>query len=141
MNEENYSKREVDTFQREIFGRFDGQDKMFAVQNKTLERIETQVIKTNGRATALESWSNETKAIIEKLLLDNAKLKTDRTRIYTIISVLVVVGASIGFLFYNLIDLKIQTDANSKIPLAVSAGIDDYFSSHFTKTQIINNNN
>lgn len=141
MEEVPYTKREQDVFQREIFGRFDAQDKMFAVQNKTLERIEIQALKTNGRATALEAWSNETKAVIEKLLADNTKLKTDRTRIYTIISVLVVVCATIGFLFYNLIDLKIQTDENTRIPIAVSSGIDDYFSAHFSKTQIINNNN
>jgi len=141
MEEPNYTKREQDVFQREIFGRFDGQDKMFAVQNKTLERIEAQVLKTNGRATALEAWSNEAKAIIEKLMADNNKLKTDRTRIYTVISVLIVVAASVSFLFYNLIDLKIQSSENIQIPIAVSNGIDNYFSSHFSKTQIINNNN
>lgn len=141
MEEPSYSKREQDTFQREIFGRFDGQDKQFATQNKTLERIETQVLKTNGRATALEVRSNEDKVIIEKLLADNGKLKNDRTRIYTIISVLVVVMGAIGFLFYNLIDLKIQSANSTLIPIAVSSGIDNYFNAHFSKTQIINNNN
>lgn len=138
--EENYSKREQDTFQREIFGRFDAQDKMFVLQNKTLERIETQALKTNGRTAVLELWSNETKAIIEKLMTDNGKFKNDRTRIYTLISVMVVVMATVGFLFYNLIDLKIQTANSILIPIAVNTGINDYFSTHFSKTQIINNN-
>ncbi len=144
MDKDPYTKREQDIFQREMFNRLDGQDKMFAIQNKTLERIETQVLKTNGRATALEGWSNETKALLEKLIVDNSRLKTDRTRIYTLISVLVVVMGTIGFLFYNLIDLKFQAQQAQQVaslPTAVATGIDAYFSTHFAKTQIINNNN
>lgn len=134
MEEKNYSKREQDIFQREMFNRLDAQD-------KTLERIESQTTRTNGRATALEAWSNEAKAVIDRLVADSGKLKNDRTRIYTFLSVLVVVMGTVGFLFYNLIDLKIQTATGTMIPIAVSAGIDSYFSTHFQKTQIINNSN
>lgn len=134
MDDTAYTKREQDAFQREMFNRLDHQDKV-------LERIEAQTVKTNGRATALEAWSNEAKAVIDRLVSDNGKLKNDRTRIYTFLSVLVVVIGTVGFLFYNLIDLKIQTATGTMIPIAVSAGIDSYFSTHFSKTQIINNSN
>lgn len=136
-----YSKREQDTFQREIFGRFDGQDKILDSQNKMLLRIESQTNKTSDRISDLESWSAEAKSLLENLAKDNSKFKNDRTRIYTLISVMVFVATGVGFLFYNLIDLKINNDLNGQLPIAVNAGISEYFNAHFSKTQIINNNN
>lgn len=41
------------TFSR-ILGKLDAQDKTLEYQNQTLERIESQTVKTNGRVNALE---------------------------------------------------------------------------------------
>lgn len=49
MEELNYSKRELDYYFKEI------KDTLHE-QNKVLGRIETQVLKTNGRVSKLEFW-------------------------------------------------------------------------------------
>lgn len=51
MEEINYSKRELDYFMKEI-------KETLELQNKMLARIETQVLKTNGRVNKLEFWRN-----------------------------------------------------------------------------------
>lgn len=145
-----YSKREQDTFQREVFKRLD-------IQDSTMSRIESLFTKSDEEVVAIKEWSNATKIIIEKLLSDNSRLKTDRTRIYTIVSVLVVVSGALGLMFYNLIDLKfvaesgkiessndkfrtaIETKIDSELPAAISTGIENYFNTHVSKTEIITN--
>jgi len=49
MEEQNYSKRELDHFLKEI-------REILDKQNEMLARIETQVLKTNGRVSKLEFW-------------------------------------------------------------------------------------
>ena len=50
-DESNYSKRELDFFIKEIRDTLE-------IQNQMLARIETQVLKTNGRVNKLEFWRN-----------------------------------------------------------------------------------
>ncbi len=53
MNEENYTKRELDSKFAEVHERFNRQD-------STLEKIFGQTTKTNGRTTELEQKMNKT---------------------------------------------------------------------------------
>lgn len=127
MDEREYSKREIDTFQKAIIIRLDD-------HSTQLGKVLEQTTKTNGRATALEIWSKEAQKIIEQLAIDSRKFKNDRIRIYTFISVLIVVGATVGYLYYNLIDLKISSDINVAVAPAVSSAFD----SRFSKEEVIN---
>lgn len=52
--EPNYSKRELDHFLGDLKNHLKRQDEVLA-------RIETQVLKTNGRVTALEFWQGSVK--------------------------------------------------------------------------------
>jgi len=49
MTEKNYSKRELDHYFNDI-------KSILEKQNTTLERIEMQTTKTNGRVSSLEDW-------------------------------------------------------------------------------------
>lgn len=125
MNDDTpYTKREQDSFMSSVNSRFDKLD-------RTLERIEEQT-------TPITAWSSEAKAVIEKLVRDTESLKRDRTRIYTIIAVFLAIGVGMGYLFYNLIDVKIQADTSIQIPIAVNSGIQQYFSEHYSKVEVIN---
>lgn len=54
MAEKNYSKRELDHFFKETMNTI--QSGIDSIKDDTLPRIETQVIRTNGRVTRLERW-------------------------------------------------------------------------------------
>lgn len=54
MSEKNYSKRELDHFFKEAMGAI--QTGIDSIKDEALPRIETQVLKTNGRVTKLEKW-------------------------------------------------------------------------------------
>ncbi len=79
MSEE-YSQKEEDTFRLELFRRIGVQDKM-------LDDIKTQTIKTNGRVNSLEG---------------------SRIQIWTAISMLLFLGGTIIYLSIMAIDSKLD---------------------------------
>ena len=60
MNDEPYSKREQDHFFKELFWRMDKQD-------STLQRIEEQTVKTNGRVSLLEAENKVLKGTLDSV--------------------------------------------------------------------------
>lgn len=119
-----YTKREQDSFMASVNSRFDKLD-------ATLERIESTT-------TPMVEWSGSAKVIIDNLANDVGALKKDRIRIYTLIAVVLAIGLGMGYLFYNLIDVKIQADTAAQIPAAVGAGIQTYFNTHYSKVEVVN---
>ena len=89
MNEDPYSKREQDHFFGELFKRMDTQD-------VTLERIETQTSKTNGRVTKLEDWSLDAKKLIEGNTIISKDYEKSKVRMYTAIALLIFFGGTIA---------------------------------------------
>lgn len=74
-----------------------------------LETILVQTTKTNGRVTAQEDWSKEAKKIIESNAEVLSNYKTDKTKIYTAISVCMVFIGAVGTLYYALVSSKLET--------------------------------
>ncbi len=160
MPDANYTQREHEEFRADMKDHLGRQDAMLSSIKSIVENTRVEASNDRSRINHLDEWSAETKLLIENLIGETTKLKTDKTRIYTIISVVMVVGGALGFMYYNLVDLKIETesaqikaendkfrtslqskidDQTSKIPQAISDGIESYFSSHFSKAEIINN--
>ncbi len=54
MAEKNYSKRELDHFFKDTMRAI--KNGIESIRDEALPRIETQVLKTNGRVTKLERW-------------------------------------------------------------------------------------
>ncbi len=113
--------REEITFRSELFRRMDRQDQDLKEikedGKKTSERVGIQ----NGRMVKIEEWSNEAKVIIEnttKIANETAiNYRTDKTRIWAVITVLIFLGGTIITLAIMAIDAKIKegiTEALSK---------------------------
>ncbi len=112
-----YSKRELDTFQKEMFRRLDSQDMVLA-------RIES----TQG--------TNQIEiALIKDVLKDYPDMKVAVSSLTNykswIIGSIVTVITIGGIVVYLL---------NDKIDTKIAVGIDQAFNSRFSKIQVINNN-
>lgn len=90
QNDEQYSKRELDHFFNDLRERFVGT--MTAIKD-TVERVETQTIKTNGRVTEMEKReiSRDAQMDVIKMLL--------RVLVVSFVAPLVV-GATLFILNY-----------------------------------------
>jgi hypothetical protein len=77
------------------------------------KEVKIQTTKTNGRATALEGWSNDTKKIIDGLLVVSEDYKKSKIRMYTAISILVFFIGSMTALIVVTAKLFIHQEVTS----------------------------
>ncbi len=106
-----FNQKEEETFRKDLMRRMDNQDSV-------LKDIKIQTTATNGRVSKLEDWSNESKKVIEsttKIASDTALNYTvDKTRIWAVIGVLILLGGTIITLAIMAIDSKIQKGIDTR---------------------------
>lgn len=78
-----------------------------------VKEIVIQTQKTNGRVTALETWSKDAQKVIESNSKTANQFRADRIKIWTAISVLSILGSAIISLTIMAINSKIREGFSS----------------------------
>lgn len=106
MAEKPYQKREIDHYFSDLFKRLDKQD-------INLKDISDKVGFQNGRVRKLEDWTEEARKVIEKSTETGEDYKREKVRLYTIMSVLVLVGGAFITLSVRQIHIWIREEAKT----------------------------
>lgn len=113
MNGEQFSLKEM------MQHRFDEQDKHLVEIKSDGKEALNQIKVQNGRVRSLEDWANEAKKVIDnttKIANETYNnYKTDKTRIWAVIGVLVFLGGTIITLSIMAIDSKIEKGISDAI--------------------------